>query len=127
MASKSFLEVLKEKVIIFDGAMGTSIHSMNLTLDDYMNFENCPEILVESKPDAIKQIHASFFDVGCDIVETDTFGGSPVVLAEFDLQDRAYELNKKAAEMKAMTIQSSIRDPAHNDFYLHLVLSSSIY
>ncbi len=109
MASKSFLEVLKEKVIIFDGAMGTSIHSMNLTLDDYMNFENCPEILVESKPDAIKQIHASFFDVGCDIVETDTFGGSPVVLAEFDLQDRAYELNKKAAEI-AREVASSYKD-----------------
>lgn len=109
MASKSFLEVLKEKVIIFDGAMGTSIHSMNLTLDDYMNFENCPEILVESRPDAIKQIHASFFDVGCDIVETDTFGGSPVVLAEFDLQDRAYELNKKAAEI-AREVASSYKD-----------------
>lgn len=109
MASKSFLEVLKEKVIIFDGAMGTSIHSLNLTLDDYMNFENCPEILVESRPDAIKQIHASFFDVGCDIVETDTFGGSPVVLAEFDLQDRAYELNKKAAEI-AREVASSYKD-----------------
>ncbi|MCW5821616.1 MAG: methionine synthase [Cyanobacteria bacterium TGS_CYA1] len=109
MASKSFLEVLKEKVIIFDGAMGTSIHSLNLTLDDYINFENCPEILVESRPDAIKKIHASFFDVGCDIVETDTFGGSPVVLAEFDLQDRAYELNKKAAEI-ACEVASSYKD-----------------
>ncbi|MDX2108205.1 MAG: methionine synthase [Candidatus Melainabacteria bacterium] len=109
MASKSFLEVLKEKVIIFDGAMGTSIHSLNLTLDDYINFENCPEILVESRPDAIKQIHASFFDVGCDIVETDTFGGSPVVLAEFDLQDRAYELNKKAAKI-ACEVASSYKD-----------------
>jgi len=109
MASKSFLDVLKEKVIIFDGAMGTSIHSMNLTLDDYLNFENCPEILVESRPDAIKQIHASFFDVGCDIVETDTFGGSPIVLAEFDLESRAYELNKKAAEI-AREVASSYAD-----------------
>lgn len=109
MASPSFLEVLKEKVIIFDGAMGTSIHSINLTLDDYLQYENCPEILVESRPDAIKQIHASFFDVGCDVVETNTFGGSPVVLAEFDLQDRAYGLNKKAAQL-AREVASSYKD-----------------
>lgn len=109
MASRSFLDTLKEKVIIFDGAMGTSIHSLNLTLDDYLNYENCPEILVVSKPDAIKEIHATYFDVGCDIVETDTFGGSPVVLAEFDLQDRAYELNKKAAEI-AREVASSYTD-----------------
>ncbi len=96
---KSFLEALKERVLIFDGAMGTSIHKYNLTLDDYSGCENCPEILVESKPDVIKEIHASFFEVGCDLVETCTFGGSPVVLAEFGLEKRAYELNKKAAEL----------------------------
>jgi 5-methyltetrahydrofolate--homocysteine methyltransferase len=96
---KSFLESLKERVLIFDGAMGTSIHKYHLTLDDYHGYENCPEILVESRPDVISEIHASFYGVGCDVVETCTFGGSPVVLAEFNLQDRAYELNKKAAEL----------------------------
>ena len=96
---KSFLEALKERVLIFDGAMGTSVHTYNLTLDDYNGCENCPEILVESRPDVIAEIHASYFDVGCDVVETCTFGGSPVVLAEFDLAARAYELNKKAAEL----------------------------
>src|ERR1700677_386053 len=94
-----FLEALKKKVLIFDGAMGTSIHQHNLTLDDYQGRENCPEILVESRPDIIRSIHKSFFDVGCDVVETDTFGGSPIVLAEFDLESRAYELNKKAAQI----------------------------
>lgn len=96
---KSFLEVLKERVLIFDGAMGTSIHKYALTLDDYHGYENCPEILVESKPEVIAEIHSSFYEVGCDVVETCTFGGSPVVLQEFGLQDRAYELNKKAAEL----------------------------
>lgn len=95
----TFLEALKQRVLIFDGAMGTSIHRYNLTLDDYQGRENCPEILVESRPDVISEIHAGYFTAGCDVVETCTFGGSPVVLAEFDLADRAYELNKKAAEL----------------------------
>lgn len=94
-----FLDALKEKVLIFDGAMGTSIHTYDLTLDDYQGAENCPEILVVSRPEVIKEIHESFFKVGCDVVETDTFGGSPIVLAEFGLQDRAYELNRRAAEL----------------------------
>jgi 5-methyltetrahydrofolate--homocysteine methyltransferase len=95
----SFLDALKKKVLIFDGAMGTSIHTYNLTLDDYAGRENCPEILVDTKPAIIQEIHESFLKVGCDVVETDTFGGSPVVLAEFDLADRAYELNLKAAKL----------------------------
>ncbi|MCA9806051.1 MAG: homocysteine S-methyltransferase family protein, partial [Cyanobacteria bacterium HKST-UBA02] len=94
-----FRKALSERVLIFDGAMGTSIHRYDLTLDDYRGYENCPEILVESRPDVISEIHESFFKVGCDVVETDTFGGSPLVLAEFGLADRAYELNKKAAEL----------------------------
>jgi 5-methyltetrahydrofolate--homocysteine methyltransferase len=92
-----FLTALKQRVLIFDGAMGTSVHTYDLTLDDYEGRENCPEILVASRPDVISEIHASFFKVGCDVVETCTFGGSPIVLAEFDLVERTYELNKKAA------------------------------
>lgn len=94
-----FSSALKQKVLIFDGAMGTSIHKYDLSLDDYQGYENCPEILVESRPDIIAAIHASYFAVGCDAVETCTFGGSAVVLSEFDLAHRAYELNKKAAEL----------------------------
>lgn len=95
----TFLEALKQRVLIFDGAMGTSVHRYNLTLDDYQGCENCPEILVVSRPDVISEIHAGFFEVGCDVVETCTFGGSPVVLSEFGLADRAYELNKAAAAL----------------------------
>lgn len=94
-----FLEALRQKVMIFDGAMGTSIHSYDLSLDDYEGKENCPEILVQSRPDVISEIHEAYLKVGCDVIETDTFGGSPVVLAEFGLAERAYELNKKAAEV----------------------------
>ena len=94
-----FLDLLREKIVIFDGAMGTSIHKFELSLDDYRGCENCPEILVDSRPDVIAEIHAAYFEAGCDVVETDTFGGSPVVLAEFNLADRAYELNYKAAQL----------------------------
>jgi len=94
-----FLEALREKILIFDGAMGTSIHRYELTLDDYRGKENCPEILVESRPDVIREIHAAYLAVGCDAIETDSFGGSPVVLAEFNLAERAYELNRKAAQL----------------------------
>lgn len=94
-----FLAALKQRVLIFDGAMGTSVHTYDLTIDDYEGCENCPEILVSSRPDVISEIHASFFKVGCDVVETCTFGGSPIVLAEFGLADRTYELNKKAASL----------------------------
>ncbi len=94
-----FLQALREKVLIFDGAMGTSVHTYDLTLDDYENCENCPEILVASRPDVISEIHESFFKVGCDVVETCTFGGSSIVLAEFGLAERTYELNKRAASL----------------------------
>ncbi len=94
-----FLQALEKKVLIFDGAMGTAIHKYDLSLDDYAGIESCPEILVESRPDVIREIHESYMKVGCDAIETDTFGGSPVVLAEFGLAERAYELNFKAAKL----------------------------
>jgi len=83
-----FLQTVRERVVIYDGAMGTNIQKRNPTLDDYWGKENCSEVLVLSRPDIIRDIHADFFRVGCDIVETDTFGGSSIVLGEFDLRDR---------------------------------------
>ena len=94
-----FLQIVKERVVVYDGAMGTNIQKRNPTLDDYWGKENCSEVLVLSRPDIIRDIHADFFNVGCDIVETDTFGGSRIVLAEFDLADRVREINVKAAQL----------------------------
>src|SRR5579864_7566633 len=95
----SFLESVRERVVIYDGAMGTNIHKRNPTLDDYWGKENCNEILVLSRPDIIRDIHASFLAVGCDVIETDTFNGQRVVLNEFDFGDRAYEINLAAAKL----------------------------
>src|SRR5277367_4397414 len=94
-----FLQTVKERVVVYDGAMGTNIQTRNPTLDDYWGKENCSEVLVLSRPDIIRDIHADFFRVGCDIVETDTFGGSGIVLGEFELRDRVYEINVKAAQL----------------------------
>src|SRR5436309_1635143 len=94
-----FLQAVKERVVVYDGAMGTNIQRRNPTLDDYWGKENCSEVLVLSRPDIIRDIHADFFRAGCDIVETDTFGGSSIVLGEFELRDRVREINVKAAQL----------------------------
>jgi methionine synthase I (cobalamin-dependent) len=73
---KSYLETVRERVVIYDGAMGTQIQERNPSLDDFWGKENCSEVLVLSRPDIIKDIHAAYFQAGADVVETDTFGGT---------------------------------------------------
>src|SRR4051794_35876357 len=99
MVMSSFIDALKERIIVFDGAMGTNIQAQNLTPDDFFGLDGCNEYLVESKPQAMEKIHAAFFEAGCDVVETDTFGSSSIVLAEYDIAHLAYELNFKAAQL----------------------------
>ncbi len=97
----SFLDLLKEKIVVFDGAMGTFLQSLNLSIDDWggANFENCSENLLYTRPDAIETVHRSFLDVGCDVIETNSFGGSEVVLVEFGIADKTYDVNLKAAQL----------------------------
>ena len=78
---------------------GTSIHALGLPLSDYRHLENCSEILNQSRPDAIEQIHRDFFAVGCDAVETNTFGANRLVLAEYGLAEQSYDLNVAAAQI----------------------------
>src|SRR3954465_15749623 len=107
----TFLQTVKERVVVYDGAMGTNIQVRNPTLDDYWGKENCSEVLVLSRPDIIRDIHADFFKVGCDVVETNTFGGTRTVLREFDLQDRVAEINLAAARLaKEVAQQFSTKD-----------------
>ena len=97
----AFLDLLKEKIIVFDGAMGTYLQSLDLPIEDWggANFENCSENLLYTRPDAIESVHKAFLDVGCDVIETNSFGGSEVVLIEFGIADKTYDVNKKAAEL----------------------------
>lgn len=96
---KSFLDTLKERIVVFDGAMGTNIQVQNLTPEDFGGLDGCNEYLVVTKPEAVERVHAGFLEVGCDVVETDTFGAASIVLAEYDIADKAYELNLKAAQL----------------------------
>ena len=97
----NFLDALKERIVVFDGAMGTNIQLQNLSADDFggAQLEGCNEYLLISKPEAIEKVHADFFEVGCDVVETNSFGSTSIVLAEYNIADLAYELNFKAAEL----------------------------
>jgi 5-methyltetrahydrofolate--homocysteine methyltransferase len=95
----SFLDTLKERIVVFDGAMGTNIQMQDLNPDDFGGLDGCNEYLVVTKPEAVEKVHAGFLEVGCDVVETDTFGATSIVLAEYDIADKAYELNLKAAQI----------------------------
>src|SRR5437763_1488187 len=106
-----FLQAVLERVVIYDGAMGTNIQFRNPSVDDFWGKEGCNELLALSRPDIIKDIHTSFFAVGCDVVETNTFGATRVVLAEYDLQDKVAELNIAAAKIaKEVAQQFSTKD-----------------
>jgi 5-methyltetrahydrofolate--homocysteine methyltransferase len=97
----SFLETLKERIVVFDGAMGTNLQVQNLSLDDFggLRFEGCNENLLITRPDAVENVHTAFLDVGCDVIETNSFNGTPVDFAEYDMADQAYDMNVKAASL----------------------------
>jgi len=109
---KNFRQSLVDKVLVFDGAMGTSIQRLGLTSDDFWGKDGCNELLVMSKPDAIRSIHAGFLEVGCDVIETDTFGGTNVVLGDYELADKVYEINLKAAQL-ARAVADDFSTPVH--------------
>jgi 5-methyltetrahydrofolate--homocysteine methyltransferase len=95
----SYLDLVRDRVVIFDGAMGTSIQNYNLDAVGYGGIEGCNEYLVLHNPGLIEEVHASFLEVGVDVIETDTFGGSQLKLAEYELGDRTYEVNREAAAL----------------------------
>ena len=88
-------------VLVFDGAMGTNLQTQDLTAEDFggAQYEGCNEYLVHTKPEAVAKVHHDFLAAGADVIETDTFGGTSIVLAEYDLADQAYYLNKTAAQL----------------------------
>ncbi|PSO69258.1 MAG: methionine synthase [Cyanobacteria bacterium QS_1_48_34] len=97
----SCLQSPERPVLVFDGGMGTSVQALDLSAEDFGDpkYEGCNEYLVRSKPEAIERVHRDFFEAGSDVVETDTFGSSSTVLAEYDLADQAYSLSKEAAQL----------------------------
>ena len=98
---RRLLRNLSEKpFLLCDGGTGSRVQAMTLDLErDYWNQENCTEILNLSRPDLVRDIARGYFAAGADMVETNTFGGSPITLAEFGLEERAREINRIAAEL----------------------------
>jgi len=103
-ARMGFLERLHDSerpVLVFDGATGTSLQQMDLSAEDFGGaaLEGCNEYLVFSRPDAVQAVHRQFLEVGADVIETDTFGATSLVLAEYDIAAQAFAINKRAAEL----------------------------
>src|SRR5215472_737019 len=97
---KALKDILEQRVLVLDGAMGTMIHAAPLSIEtDYLGKENCPEILNVTRPDVIQNIHREYLEAGADIIETNTFGGAGIALADNKLDDRAYEINFAAAKL----------------------------
>src|SRR5579859_8074796 len=92
-------DLLSQRILVLDGAMGTMLQQRNLTAEDFGGpaLEGCNENLVRTRPDVVLEIHRKYFEAGADIIETNTFGGAPIVLAEYGLADHALFLNRRAA------------------------------
>ena len=113
MSRPHLLDALRDQVLLCDGGMGSRVQALTLDVErDYWGKENCTEVLNLSRPDLVRDIHRGYFEAGADMVETNSFGGSPVTLAEFDLQDRTHEINKVAAEL-AREAADSFADGRH--------------
>src|SRR5271157_1832288 len=100
MVCPHLLDALRDTVLLCDGAVGTRVLGMPLDIErDYWGQENCTDVLCLSRPDLVRDLHRGYFEAGADMVETNTFGGSPVTLAEFDIADRAFEINRRGGEL----------------------------
>ncbi len=112
---RTYLNRDEKPLIIFDGGTGTSFQNLNLTADDFggKELEGCNENLVLSSPKVVEKVHNSFLAAGCHVIETNTFGASSIVLDEYDIADKAYEINKNAALIakKAAAKYGSIDKP----------------
>ncbi len=107
------LDALRDRVLLCDGGMGARVQALTLDVErDFWGRENCTDVLCLSRPDLVRELHRGYFEAGADMVETNTFGGSPVTLGEFDLADRAFEINRVAGEL-AREAAESFADDRH--------------
>src|SRR5919201_2553111 len=92
---------LERRILVLDGAMGTALQDLRLAAADFggPDLEGCNEALNLSRPEIVRRIHRGYLEAGADIVETNTFGGTPLVLAEYGLAGSAVEINRSAAAL----------------------------
>ncbi|MGI6240337.1 MAG: methionine synthase [Candidatus Omnitrophota bacterium] len=112
-----FLELCKKRVMVLDGAMGTNLQKQFLTPQDFGGKDGCNEYLVITKPESVRKVHEDFLAVGCDAIETNSFGSNRIVLSDYGLEARAYELNEKAAQI-AREAARKYSTPEHPRFVL---------
>jgi 5-methyltetrahydrofolate--homocysteine methyltransferase len=100
-SAKALRDLLSQRILVLDGAMGTMLQQRQLGAEDFGGaaLEGCNENLVRTRPDVVLDIHRKYFEAGSDIIETNSFGGAPIVLAEYGLSEEAHELNRRAAEL----------------------------
>ena len=99
--NRRYLDALNQKVMVFDGAMGTNLQKMNLTAEQFggEQYNGCNDYLVISYPEVVEKIHRSFLEVGVDVIETDTFRSNRITMKEYGLQERVIEINQVAAAL----------------------------
>src|SRR5690348_12755370 len=100
-SAKALRELLSERILVLDGAMGTMLQQRHLTAEDFGGaaLEGCNEMLLRHRPDVVLDIHRAYLTAGSDVIETNTFNGTRVSLGEYGVQDLAYELNLTAAKL----------------------------
>jgi 5-methyltetrahydrofolate--homocysteine methyltransferase len=104
---EEFKNLLSQQVLIYDGAMGTNLQTQGLSSEDYGGCDGCSEALVLHCPQAIKKVHRDFIDVGCQVIETNTFGATRITLKEYGLQDKVAEINRRAVEIAREAIDEA--------------------
>ena len=99
--NRRYLDALEQKVLVFDGAMGTSLQNQNLTAKEFggEQYNGCNDFLVISYPEAVEKVHRSFLEVGVDVLETDTFRANRITMTEYKLGERVLEINQTAAAL----------------------------
>ena len=97
----NYLAALDDRVLVFDGAMGTELMALELTNEDFggARYHGCNEALVLTRPDLIRRVHDAYLEAGADVVETDSFTASRLKLDEYGLGEKTPEVNRKAAEI----------------------------
>src|SRR5581483_10491459 len=100
-SGKALHAILRDRILLFDGAMGTSIQARQLNAAAFggPEYEGCNEHLALTAPQEIVNIHEGFLQAGSDVIETNTFGGTRIVLAEYGLQDKTITINRAAAQL----------------------------